>query len=164
MIPDTWQWTALPTGWQPNVAATLQFPPQLSANLGWTIKQRSRRWLLPTPSAAWAGNGRIMQALQTLEKFHEDSRVYTFDFSLQPEIQAGDALTSANVTASPSDNNLILLAPSIVSPEVQVVIQNGNPGVNYLVTCVAVTDGAQTGTPATITALGKLYVVDPSTL
>ena len=85
-------------------------------------------------------------------------RNYFWDFSLQPEIVAGDLIASVSpinaygVSGGIPDGSLSIGAPLInnVQKRVYAFIQGGTPGTQTLLECIIVTDGLKSGQAATI--------------
>lgn len=75
--------------------------------------------------------------MTTLYKFAQETRLYTFDFSLMEELRHGDSIASCTVTSSPG--SLTVGSPAIVGQTVQVVLSAGNGGTLYTLTCIIVT-------------------------
>lgn len=94
---------------------------------------------------------------KTLQKFPDDDRWYSFDFSTQPEMDAGQQIVSAVVTSAPPGPTIGIPAPA-GGTTVQVELKAGNPG-RYLMECLATTDVG-----AKIAGYGWLQIVDPLTL
>ena len=78
-----------------------------------------------------------MQAsVSALRNLKSEQRVYTFDFSLQPEIVNGDTIASATVTVSPNGAGDVAIGTIDFSSgnTVTVELSAGNPGTTYQVT------------------------------
>lgn len=91
-----------------------------------------------------------------LIKLPDEARQYSFDFSAQTEIAAGDTLTgtpTVTATALTGGAALTLGSPSRVGAMVHVVISGGAIGENYQVKCVVGTTAGRT-----LSAVGELRV------
>ena len=82
---------------------------------------------------------------ETLTKYVEEVRDYTFDFSQQPELNppTSDTLTSAVITDTPT-GDLTIGTPTVNATDVVVEIGGGIAGKDYTLKCVAVTVGGKT--------------------
>lgn len=88
----------------------------------------------------------------TLVAHPGEVRKYTWDFSLFPEVVAGDTLTGTpTITASPA--GLTIGSPSISGPRVTALITVGAATASYLTVCAAATAGG-----STLECLGRLEV------
>lgn len=95
-----------------------------------------------------------MKNITTLEKFREESRLFSFDFSLQPELRTVPpaVLDAPAVTATP--DGLTIGTPAVSGTRVNVQLSEGTNGVTYLVECLVNTDGG-----AVIAGIGKLKIL-----
>jgi hypothetical protein len=92
-----------------------------------------------------------------VEKYADESRVFEFDFSAQPEALAvGVQLVSAIVTATPA-TGLDIGTPAVAATKdaINVQIGSGSPGVSYLLECAATT-----ALGAILVILGRLKIVE----
>jgi hypothetical protein len=93
-------------------------------------------------------------------------RNYFWDFSLQPEIVAGDNITSAvinsyGVAGGVPDSTLSIGAPVINQAQKRVYsfIQGGTPGTQTLMECVITTDGAGSGQTSPFPQIAKAWIL-----
>lgn len=92
-----------------------------------------------------------------LQKGSDESRIYTFDFSAQPEIAGGETLSGPTVTATPSTTpTLTIGAPAVAGKTITVRLAAGLNGQRYLVKCDVNTSGSDI-----LTGWGALLVQDP---
>lgn len=98
-----------------------------------------------------------MEKYKILEKYDSDSRVYSFDFSLQPEQSGAADILSGTVTATPA--GLTVGTPSVVGKTVQAQISSGKVGSSYVIRATGTTS-----TGVVMTVCGRLQILDPEKL
>lgn len=99
------------------------------------------------------------------DKYPDDSRVGTFDFSELPEMAGAGHVASATITADPDDHaepgGLQIGTPTVPVDNTDIVkaqISGGIAGTEYVLTCEATTDLA-----AVIVLPGRLRILVPPT-
>jgi hypothetical protein len=84
----------------------------------------------------------LYNLVTALCKYSADDRTYLFSFQDIEEVEGGDILSSATVTAALA--GLTVGTPTISGPFVRVELSSGTPGVTHHVRCVAHTAGGAT--------------------
>lgn len=95
------------------------------------------------------------------QKYPDESRLFTFDFSTFPEILSGNTLVTPTVTATPADGNFVVGTPGVSGNSVTVQLSAGAPGQTYVVKCDVTTNASPA---AILTRYLKMFVVDPTKL
>jgi len=82
---------------------------------------------------------------QVIQKYSEEVRDYTFDFSQYPEIASnGEQISMVTFSADPASDNLTLTDGTHTASTASVLVSNGTGGTSYKIECVAVTNESHT--------------------
>lgn len=85
---------------------------------------------------------RMPRKVETMP-YKRPGEVVDYDFDFTDQLAAGDTVSTATVTVTPSGPTLSPLA-IVATPIVKQWVSGGTAGVRYLLKCVAVTTGGRT--------------------
>lgn len=91
----------------------------------------------------------------TLVKRADESRLYDFDFGVQPEFEAGQTISGTPTITVTDGSGLTVGSVATSGARVQAQISGGTAGTTYTLKCTVVTSGG-----ALLVEYGLLEVVD----